>query len=276
MPSKEYEQTIVELPCYGFDNNKLSIMIIEGNMEILWLICEALAETYNVMPVNSAIGLEFILRNTYPNIIICEVNMNGIDLCRQLKADKRTAHIPVILTSSKQTSEEQIEGVKAGAEMYLAKPFNFDYLGASIERLLSQKETLKEYFNSSLSAYNQLNGKLIHQESRKFMQNLMNAIQNNLTNSNLSVKFIASELGMSPRHLHRKMKEMSEKGVLELITECKLHVASHLLISSKMTIEEIIYKSGFANRTTFFKAFYKKFDCTPKEYRERKESEKER
>ncbi|WP_306540628.1 helix-turn-helix domain-containing protein, partial [Dysgonomonas sp.] len=90
-----------------------------------------------------------------------------------------------------------------------------------------------------------------------------------IMNSKLSAQFIAAELNMSPRHLYRRLSEVESDSPADMIRESRLYIARNLLLNTKMTIDEIIYKSGFSNRATFFRQFAQKYGCTPKEYRDR-------
>ena len=110
---------------------------------------------------------------------------------------------------------------------------------------------------------------MTHVEHRRFVQQILDIINKNITNKELSAKFIADNLNMSTRHLYRKIKEIDAQSPLDMIRECRLHIAKDLLQNSKLTIDEIIYKSGFSNRGPFFRAFSEKYGCTPKEYREK-------
>jgi AraC-like DNA-binding protein len=157
----------------------------------------------------------------------------------------------------------------AGAEIYITKPFNVDYLKISVKRLILRKETLKDYFTSPLSAFDLVDGKLTHKEDKGFLQHILDIINNNLLEENLSAQFVAEKLNISTRHLYRKLNEICDKSLAEMIRDCKLHVAQNLLLNTKLTIDEIAYKSGFANRATFYKVFAEKFNATPKEYREK-------
>lgn len=272
---KDYE-SIVELPKYEPDKSKQTILIIDDDMEILWFINEIFAEEYNTIPVNKPQDVESLLLKTHPDIIICDVMMpamDGITLAKAIKANKKTAHIPMILISAKHTVEEQIEGLASGAEMYITKPFNTDYLITSVKHLISRKNTLKDYFHSPLSAYDLSDGKMTHKENTKFIKDIFDIIEKNITNKKLSAQLIADELNMSPRHLYRKLNELKSDSPTEMIKESRLHVARNLLINTRLTIDEIIYKSGFSNRATFFRAFSQKFGSTPKEYRDREVSD---
>ncbi|MFV0419564.1 MAG: two-component regulator propeller domain-containing protein [Dysgonomonas sp.] len=272
---KDYEPTVI-LPEYKFDKSKLTVLIIDDDTEILWLISEIFAEEYNVIPLSTPLKIEEILSSSHPDIIICDVMMpelGGIELVKRIKEDKKTSHIPLILISAKYTVEEQIEGLASGAEMYISKPFNTDYLKTSVKHLISRKETLKSYFNSPLSAFELNEGKLVHKENTKFVQDIIDIIEKNIMDSKLSAQFIAAELNMSPRHLYRRLNEVNSESPADMIKESRLHIARNLLLNTKMTIDEVIYKSGFSNRATFFRAFAQKYGCTPKEFRDKEMSD---
>ena len=245
---------------------------IDDDMEILWLLNDIFIDAYNVIPINSVISTDDIMQNVYPDLIICDVMMPGLDgitLTRQIKANKKIAHIPIILLSAKHSIEEQIEGLDAGAEIYITKPFNVDFLKISVKRLILRKEILKDYFASPLSAFDLVEGKLTHKEDQGFLQQVLDIINNNLLEENMSTQFVAEKLNISTRHLYRKINDICDKSIAEMIKDCKLHVAQNLLLNTKLTIDEIAYKSGFANRATFYKVFAERFNATPKEFRDK-------
>lgn len=268
-----YEPDIsFELSQHVFDKFKPTILIIDDDKEILWLISEIFVEEYNVMATNNPDDVRTLLDEVQPNIILCDIMMpkiSGIELTREIKSNSKTAHIPLILISAKNKVEEQIEGLEAGAEMYLTKRFNVDYLRTSVQHLINRKNTLKDYFSSPISAYELTDSKLTHKEHKKFMKQVYDIINKNLTKKELSPKFIADEMNMSTRHLYRKLKEIGEdSSPADMIKESRLYVAQDLLLKTKLTIDEIIYKSGFSTRSTFFKVFDEKYNCTPKEFRD--------
>lgn len=266
------EEPIVEIPQYPFNKTKLTILVIDNDPEILWLISECLAEEFNVIPLVNPMEMQKVLNDIHPDIIICDIMMPGIDgvtLTKQIKDNKNTSHIPMILISAKHEIEKQIEALEAGAEMYITKPFNVEYLKTSVKQQLSRKEALKDYFNSPISAFQLSEGKLAHKENKRFVHDIYDIISKNITKKDLSPQFIAMQLNMSTRHLYRKIAEIEEQSPTEMIKESRLHIARNMLINTKMTIDEVIYKSGFSNRSTFFKAFSEKYKCTPKEFREK-------
>lgn len=264
---------IVKLPNYEYNDLKRTILVVDDDIEMLWFICETFAADYNIVPVNKAVETERILESNHPDVILCDImmpHMDGIELTRRIKANPKTAHIPMILVTAKQEVQEKIEGLSAGAEMYITKPFNVDYLKTSVEHLLHRNEALKTYFTSPISAFELTNGQMTHKENKKFIQHIYDIINSNLMNKDLSAKFIAMELNISARHLYRRLESLNVKSPQKMISDSRLYVARNLLITSKMTIDEIIFKSGFSNRSSFFKAFSEKYQCTPKEFRDKK------
>lgn len=269
---KQHKTT--KLPHFEFNKQKPTMLIIDNDVEILWLIGEMFSTDFNIITTDEAIRTDSILTDISPNIIISDVLMpeiSGIELTKKIKTKNETSHIPVILISGNYEIDLQIEALEAGAEMYINKPFNTKYLKTSVQQIIERKEKLKNYFSSPLSSYDLSDGKLTHKEHKKFLQSILNIINSNITNEDLSIQFIADQLGMGSRSLYRKMEEIGENSLANLIKECRLHTATDLLIKSKMTIDEIVYKSGFSNKVTFFKAFNKKYGCTPKEYRKKHE-----
>lgn len=260
------------LPVYELFDSRKTVLIIDDNPEILWFIGDIFSQQYNVLTSNDPTEVELLLSQNQPNIILCDIMMpelDGIELTKHIKKNKNTAHIPMILISAKHSVEEKIKGLSAGAEMYITKPFNIDFLKASVERLILHKETLKTYFSSPISAFVINNGKIEHKEDKSFIQEMISIINNNLINKDLSAKFIASELNISIRYLYRKLEKLEVDSPNKIIRNSRLYVSENLLINTKLTIDEIIYKSGFSNRSSFFKAFHEKFNCTPKVYREK-------
>jgi len=257
---------------YTYKEERQTVMVIDDDPEMLWFVCDVLNDEFNVIPVNDPLTVLSVLSGNKTDIILCDLMMselNGIEIVKTIKSDKGLLHIPFIIVSAAHESERQTEVMNAGAEIYITKPFDNDYLKSVIKRLLGRKEDLKDYFASPISAYEINMGKVQHSEHRKFLKKVYEILSKNIQDENLSPKFIASELGMSTRSLYRKLKEASDTSLLEMIHEGRLTVAENLLLKSKFTIDEIVFKSGFSNRVSFYRAFSKKFGCTPTEYVEK-------
>ena len=263
-------QPILKLPQYEFDKMRPTLLVVDDQIEIIWYIAEISYGEFNVVTLQDPERLDQVMNEVYPNVIICDVMMpgvGGIELTQRIKSVKETAHIPIIIVSGRHEMEQQMAALSAGAEMYITKPFSAEYLRISVCQVMERKEILKNYFSSPISSFEKSDGKLTHKESKKFLQSVLKIINDNITNKELTPRYIADRLAISPRSLYRKMEEIGEDSPTDLIKECRLHIAKDLLLTTKKTIDEIVFDSGFSNKVTFFKAFREKYDCTPKEFR---------
>lgn len=252
---------------------KLTVLVVDDDPEMCAFTAEILSKQYHVIPVEKPLSVFKVLETVQPELIISDIMMpelDGLSLMKQIKADRRTAHIPFVLLSAKNTPEDQTEGISAGAEAYVVKPFNVEYLLSVVERLLQRQNDLKDYYRSAISSYEFTDGKFIHKESKDFYERVMTAIDRNLGNSDFSTEQLARELGLSPRHLYRKLKDITDETPANLIKEYRLSVVEKLLLTSQNTVDEIMYKAGFNNRGSFYRLFSQRFGMTPKKYRETK------
>ena len=255
---------------------KPTIFVIDDDAEMRWFISEIMKDSYNVISIENPLSVNSILDTVHPRLIISDIMMpelDGISLMKQIKENKRTAHIPFILLSAKNTPEEQTEGISAGAEAYIVKPFNVEYLQSVADRLLKRQTDLKDYYHSAISAFDFADGKFIHKENKALFEKIIHVIDRNMNNPDFSTEDLSKELGLSTRHLYRKLKDFTEQTPATLIREYKLSAVEKLLITSNYSIDEIMYMAGFNNRGSFYRLFSQKFGMTPKKYRDAKISE---
>lgn len=271
--SRKMEETssVPEIVIPEYDKNKQTIMIIDDDSAMLWFVTEIFIDKYNVIPINNSTEVMSCLEQSSPDIIISDIMMpdiDGISLTTLIKGDKLRKHIPMILLSAKNTVEDQVRGIDSGAEVYITKPFSVRYLEKVVERLIKRKEDLKQYFSSAVSSFEINEGKLVHEEDKKFMEKVYQVIDSNITNPELSIETISSSLGYSTRQFYRRIKEITPKKPNDIIREYKLDIVKKLLINTNLSVEEIMDRTGFINRGNFFKIFSQKFEMTPKKYRE--------
>lgn len=255
-----------------FDKTLPVMLVLENDTEMLWFIGDLFSHEFNIIPLQNVELVRQTLGEVYPHIIICDDMMPGLDtveLTKYVKSAKETAHIPIIILSGKHDMELQIQALDAGVEMFVPKPFSADYLRISVRQVMERKEILKNYFSSPISSFEKVEGKLTHKESKTFLKNVLKIINGNITSKELSPHFIAEQLAMSPRSLYRRMSEIGVDSLTDMIRDSRLHVAKSLLLTTKKTIDEIVYDSGFSNKVTFFKAFKEKYGCTPREFRKK-------
>ena len=262
----ELEQTTV-----NFDTSKHTVMIIDDDPSMLWFVSEIFVDKYNVLSFNNAAEALTSLELKQPDLIISDVMMpeiDGLSFAQKIKQNKLWSHIPLILLSALHHEDDQVKGIEAGAEVYVTKPFNVKYLEKVVYRLIKRESDLKEYYSSIFSSFKVENGNCIHKEDQEFLDKVIETIEKNITNPDLSVELLSSDLGYSTRQFYRKLKPITDKSPADIIKEYRLTMAKRLLLTKNYTIEEIMDKTGFNNRGTFYKLFSQRFGMPPRQYRE--------
>jgi signal transduction histidine kinase/DNA-binding response OmpR family regulator/ligand-binding sensor domain-containing protein len=253
------------------EETKECILIIDDNTDLLWMLKDILADEYIVYAKeNGREGLEFIKKEP-PELIITDIMMpeiDGITLTKQIKENKHTMHIPLVILSAKTTTDDKIEGIESGADAYISKPFSPQYLKTIIRHLIKNKKNIEEYYNTSASAYKYSNGQLLKKEDNDFLQMAIEIIHLNIDNTDFSTEDLANNLQVSVRNLYRKFKELDLPTPNDFIKEFRIKQAAKLMVTTTFTIQEVMYKTGFNNRSHFHREFTKWYGKAPKEYRE--------
>ncbi len=243
------------------------ILIVDDDEDIRFYLKDNLKGYYNIAEAsNGREGWRKVL-SQHPQLVVSDVSMpemNGIELSKKIKADKRTCHIPVILLTGICGEEKHVEGLEAGANDYLTKPFNFEILHVKIRNLLFVNQTLKNTFLKKI----QITGPKDEIESAniKLLKKINQYIKENMSNTNLSVEDLSAYVGMSRGTLYRKLIELTELSPVEYIRSIKLENAADLLAQSNLNVSQIAYMTGFANPNYFAKVFKAKYQMSPKEF----------
>ena len=250
-------------------DNVASILIIEDNDDLKEFLKNRLEGTYEVLTAND--GNDGINKafDIVPDLIISDIIMpglSGLKTAETLKNDLRTSHIPIILLTAKTSIEDQIEGMKSHADMFITKPFNLNYLEESIISLLKNRTILREHFISELPSESRSNTS--NKLDRKFISEFTSIIESNLSNEDLSVDDIYKGLGISKIQLYRKTKALLGFNVNDYILSVRLQKAKYLLTNEDLSISEIAYKVGFSSQAYFSTVFKSKFSVTPSEFKE--------
>lgn len=254
---------------------RLLMYIVGSDPEIMNLIAELFASQYNIRMFNDCSAADEAFHINQPDIFICEyliMREDILNLIKKIKGNKVTSGIPVILLSGDQHSENNVKAIESGADMHIGLPFDIKYLRVSVEQLLNKLKSLQDYYQSNVSFYQFTYGKILHKEDKEFIDKMLKIINENISDSSVTTSFIAEKMGVSVRTLYNKLDGLIDITPNNIIKEFRLMYAEQLLSTTQMSIDEIIYKSGYANRGTFFKNFSAKFGCTPKSYREKKNS----
>lgn len=250
--------------------NSGRILVVDDNKSILTLLKDSLSDFEVETAENVEEALES-LRRLPPDLIISDIMMpgtDGVSFTKKIRQNKHTMHIPLILLSAKNRNEEKVEGIESGADAYIGKPFSIDYLLAVVRRLLENRKNLKEYYSSAASAYEYTEGQLMHKEDKDFLAKLSSFIEENIEDEDLDPEKLANHMKISVRNLYRKFKELDQLSPNDFIKYQRIGYAARLLVTTSATVQEIVYRSGFTNRSHFYKEFDKRFGMTPKAYRD--------
>ncbi|WP_165823831.1 hybrid sensor histidine kinase/response regulator transcription factor [Pseudochryseolinea flava] len=256
---------------FNLRSSKPIILLAEDNADMIDFIQVTLKEKYNfVIAENGSEALNKVSQFA-PEIIISDIMMpvmDGLELCRRIKEDNKTRHIPFILLTAKSLTTQKVEGIKMGADIYMTKPFEIELLEAHIDHLLERKAELAQYFKNELITQPQEKNNKENEDDR-FLKKVMNTIEANISNPDFSVELLSDEMGMSSTHLYRKLKSLTHLSANEIIKKYRIKKASILLKNKEGNISEIMYEVGFSNLSYFSKCFKTEIGTTPKEYQQR-------
>lgn len=263
--NEEYEST--EIESFNSDSNKATILYVDDNKDLLISIGDHLSDNYNVITAeNGKIGVE--IANQYqPDIIISDIvmpEMDGIELCKTLKNDMNTSHIPIILLTAKGDSESHFEGLESGADYFIPKPFSIKLLDLTIKNLIESREKLRKLFINN--EYEDLQEITTNSRDKEFMDKLLKYVEEHIGEEDLNIKLIADAFAISRSTFFRKIKAITGTTAKDFIDSIRLKKAAKLLIESDFNISEIAYEIGHSNPQYFskwFKSFYK---MSPTEY----------
>jgi len=249
------------------EGHRLKLMIVEDNSEFRAFLSDSLSDTYQVEKAADGLaGLHNILK-TMPDLIISDVmmpQMNGIELCRKIKTDIRISHIPVILLTAKVSEQFQLDGYEAGADAYVAKPFNLEMLQLRIRKLIEQQENRKQLFRKTIDV--SPSSITITSLDEKLVQKALNCVEKNMDNLDYSVEELSNDIGMNRAHLYRKLQSIVGMTPTEFIRSIRLKRAAQLLEKSQLTVAEIADMVGFNTPKYFSKYFKDMFGVYPSQY----------
>lgn len=248
---------------------KYRILVVEDESEIRHYIGDELSSEYRIKECkNGKEALEYILKEK-PDLIISDVmmpEMDGITLTRKVKQNININHIPIILLTAKTKTEDRIEGLEIGADAYLVKPFNTEVLKQTIGNLIANRERLMSKFTGNQQQNDKIEKIEMKSSDEILIEKIMKVINANLANPDLNVEMLASSVGMSRVHMHRKLKELTNQSARDFIRGIRLKQAATLLASKKHSVSEIAYATGFSNLSHFSNSFREFYGICPSEY----------
>jgi signal transduction histidine kinase/ligand-binding sensor domain-containing protein/DNA-binding response OmpR family regulator len=257
-----------ELPAILTEKDKtVTILIIEDNYELKNYLKNLLSPEYRIITApNGRQGLETAL-TIIPDLVLTDVmmpQMDGFEVCRQLKNNLHTSHIPVILLTALNESEKQIGGYKTGADAYITKPFDENVLLAQIENLIRSRAKLRELFSVSDTEWS--NGMELLFSDRMLIEKATSVVEHHLNDKTFVIDHLAADLGISTSSLYRKLKVLTNQSPTEFVRYIRLKKAIRLMNDGNTNVDEIGYSVGFNSHSYFTNSFKKQFGKTPSDY----------
>ena len=258
----EYIKPILNLE---ISTEKPLILLVDDDAEFLISLRDFLQVDYNI--ISAVTGLEAYKKvlSDKPDLIVSDVKMpemDGIELCANLRENFDTSHLPMILLTAKAEIEDRIVGLRAGADSYIPKPFHPEHLKVRIEKLLQLRFSIKSHFGLQDD-----NPALVKEIPDPFFQKMLSYIDENIDDERLSSEKLCDKLAISKSSLYNKTKSILGTTPHSLINQRRLSKATTLLKSTTMTVSEIIDQTGFISRTHFYELFSKAYGCSPSDYR---------
>lgn len=257
------------------------LLVVEDNKDIRDYIRSSFDDRYEVLTAENGSEGWDIARQRIPDIIVSDIMMpvmDGISLCRLVKQDVSTSHIPVILLTAKDSARDKEEGYAAGADSYLSKPFSSTLLGSRIDNLLDNRRRLARlitaaHANAGDNTEPQPEGEAVETLSRidrDFLDKVNRIIEENLNMERMDMAFIADKMCMSHSTLYRKVKALTGMPLNELVRDAKMRRAAELLDSGEYTVADVSDMTGFSSVPYFRQRFKEKYGMSPSDYMRRK------
>ncbi|HPR30768.1 MAG TPA: two-component regulator propeller domain-containing protein [Prolixibacteraceae bacterium] len=243
------------------------LLLVEDNPDIRFYLKDNLKNQYSLQEAANGMEAWDRILKDMPDLVVTDIMMevmDGIELCRKIKTDNRTSHIPVILLTARSTDQQRYEGLETGADDYITKPFSFEFLELRIRMLIEQRMRLRKQYQQNFDL--QPSGISITSLDEKFLQKIKHITETNMHEPDFSVEKLSSEFGISRAHLYNKLVALTGKTPIEFIRILRIRRAAQLLEKSQLTVMEIAYKVGFNDPRYFTKHFKNEYRMTPSQY----------
>lgn len=273
IPAKEpVKEVSIEKPANTIAVNNVSgqlVLIVEDSNDLRAYLSIELGKTYNIIEAaNGEEGLDKAI-SRIPDLVVSDVmmpGMDGIELCRMLKNDERTSHIPVILLTARHSEEVELSGLEMEADDYITKPFNLSILLQRVRNLIEQRKKLRILFGKDLNNTITPEVSIVNKVDTKFLEKLNQTIEKNIDNPDFDPVTLANSMFMSKMQLYRKVAAITNQTVYNYIRTVRLNKAAQLLVTTDMQISEIAVAVGYTEPSNFTKSFIRQFNQTPSQY----------
>ncbi len=243
------------------------VFYVEDNPEMRTFVSEIISKYFNVETFTNGEECLKAMEQQWPDLIVSDILMprlNGLDLCKTIKSDIKTSHLPIILLTACTTVDDEINGIKVGADAYVRKPFNISHLVAKVNALLLNRKQLRERFNIDIPLKLSKNDE--DAGNHVFLEKLYTLMDENLDNLDLDLDHFAKVISLNRTHFYQKVKAITNCTPYELMREYRIKKASELLLHENKSIKEVILMTGFKSRSHFSNTFKNKYGVSPGQY----------
>ncbi len=247
--------------------SKLSILIVEDNEDLCQFLSHVLSSDFDIITAENGLIAWEIIQKTIPDFVVSDImmpQMNGFELCEQIKSNYETSHIPVILLTALTGKAEQLHGLGLGADDYLTKPFDMEILRQKIKSILLNREIIREK-TLKQNEMGKLGDIVSNNLNNQFLQRMLDAVRQNISNSSFGKEDFASLMNVSTSLLYKKTKALTGLSPTDFIKNVRLEYALEMLNSQKYTVAEVSELAGFASSGYFSTVFKKHYGQSPSE-----------
>lgn len=255
------------------------VLIIDDNEDVVKYVSDILSEQYKIITAKDGNeGLAWALK-FIPDLIISDImmpNKSGTELCKELKNKSQTSHIPIVFLTAKLESENQLKSMNLGADAYITKPFDSEFLKACVKNLFANRSKLIRHYQENMEQHASQDLFLSNKNTRndqlekQFLKKLEDLIMKRLDEKDLPIPILARELGFSRSSLYRKVKAITGLSINQFVRKVRLNQAAKLIEQSEMNVSQIAYEVGFNDLKYFRNCFKEQFGVPPSIYRKRK------
>jgi len=273
--SAESHEVDINSETEKFKSHLSTLLVVEDNPGLCNLLRMQLEDKYNILVApNGLEGLKKINRY-HPDIVVTDQmmpEMSGNELLQKIRADFRISHIPVIILTAKTGEDDKLKSINLGANAYITKPFNKEYLIARIEQLLNERKEFRQKIQNNITvAATEENAsgnyeKFLMEKDLQLLKKINQVIEQNIDDSNYNIDALAEDLGLSRSAFFKKVKSLTGFAPVDLIKEIRLNKSVELIKNTDMSVSEIAFSVGFKESGYYGKCFRKKYLCTPTEY----------
>ena len=258
-----------EEPQGGTGREKHTLLIADDNSEIRHWLANELATEYRILQAENGKNAYTMALSEHPDLLISDVimpGMDGFELCEKIRKNPNISSLPVILLTARVMDQDKIEGMEAGADAYMTKPFNLEVLRTTVENLIKGRERLKVTLTPPKVDESDIRAVGIKTPDDRLLERIVRIVNEHLGDPELTVEQVAGEVGISRVHLHRKLKELTGQTSRDFIRNLRLKKAAEMLSEKKYAISELADAVGFLSASSFTTAFKTLFGVSPTEY----------